>query len=76
MPANMRKIMGEVPRALEVIAHDDQDQVPMGRRKVGRSELQQRQQSYLSNLVDGSQPLDEQAAEVVRDYLDNFHARQ
>lgn len=48
----------------------------MGRRKVSRQELNQRQQSYLSNVVDGSQPLDEQAAEVVRDYLENFHAKQ
>lgn len=76
MPANMRKIMGEVPRPFEIQAHDDQDQIPMGRQKLPRSETTQRTQSYLNQVVSGQIPLDEQSAEVIREYLDAHHARQ
>lgn len=76
MSANMRKIMGEVPRALEVVSHDDQDQMPLGRKKVSRQETTRRQEQYLSGLTSGQIPLDDQAAEVVRQYLDAHHARQ
>lgn len=76
MPANMRKIMGEVPRGMEVIAHDDRDLAPLGRQKVGRQELMRRQQAMISGVVSGEAPLDEQAAEVIRQYLDGHHAKQ
>jgi hypothetical protein len=72
----MRKIMGEVPRGMEVIAHDDRDLAPLGRQKVSRTELNRRQQAYLGGVVSGDSPLDQQAAEVIRQYLDNHHARQ
>ena len=76
MPANMRKIMGEVPRALEVVAHDDRDRAPLGHQNVGRRERSRRQEAYISGVVSGASPLDGQAAEVIRDYLDDYHARQ
>ena len=76
MPANMRKIMGEVPRALEIVAHDDRDLSPLGTKKVSKQETQRRQQAMLSDVVSGQAPLDQQAAEVVREYLDGHHARQ
>jgi hypothetical protein len=65
-----------VPRALEVVAHDDQDQTPLGRKKVGKTESKSRQEQYLAGVVGGQIPLDEQASEVIRQYLDAHHARQ
>ena len=76
MPANMRKIMGEVPRALEVVAHDDRDQPPVGRKKVSPMTQRSRQEDYLAQVVDGQIPLDADSAEVVKQYLDAHHARQ
>lgn len=76
MSANMRKIMGEVPRALEVVSHDDKDQAPVGRKKLTRGQTSQRTEEYLAGVVNGTTPLDEQAAEVIRQYLDAHHAKQ
>jgi len=76
MSANMRKIMGEVPRALEVVAHDDQDLLPIGRKKVSRPEMSRRTEQYVAGVANGQIPLDEQSAEVIKQYLDAHHARQ
>ena len=72
----MRKIMSEVPRALEVVAHDDQDSQPLGRKKVSSNEENRRTEQYVAGVANGQIPLDEQAAEVIRQYLDAHHARQ
>ena len=72
----MRKIMSEVPRALEVVAHDDQDSQPLGRKRVPRTEASSRTERYVAGVANGQIPLDEQAAEVIRQYLDAHHARQ
>jgi hypothetical protein len=74
--ANLRKIMKETPRALEVVTHDDKDLVPMGRKKISRARSTQRQADYLNKVMRGDILLDEQAADVVRQYLDAHHARQ
>ena len=76
MPANMRKLMQEVPRPLEVIAHDDRDLLPIGRKKVSPSQQRTRMEAYLANVVSGDVPLDETSAQVIREYLDAHHARQ
>lgn len=76
MSANMRKIMGEVPRALEVVAHDDQDQMPIDRKKVSRPESNRRIEQYVAGVANGQIPLDDQSAEVIKQYLDAHHARQ
>lgn len=68
--------MSEVPRAMEVIAHDDRDLPPIGRKPVGRVERSRRQEALISGVVAGASPLDEQAAEVIRQYLDGYHAKQ
>lgn len=73
--ANLRHIMTEVPRALEVISHDDQNLAPIGRKKVSPARTRQRQGEFLSKLVSGDHVLDESAADVVRQYLDAHHAR-
>lgn len=76
MPANMRKLMGEVPRPMEIEAHDSQDQIPIGRKKIPRAQATDRTQQYLGQVASGAIPLDEQSAEVIRQYLDAHHARQ
>jgi len=74
--ANLRKIMTETPRALEIISHDDRDQVPIGRKKISRTKVHQNQAEYINKVLRGDVLLDDQAAGVVRDYLDAHHARQ
>ena len=76
MPANMRKLMGEVPRPLEIQAHDDKDLLPMGRQKVSPRIQQQRMEAYLAGVTSGDIPLDDKSAEVIKAYLDAHHARQ
>lgn len=76
MPANMRKIMGEVPRPLEIQAHDDKDLLPIGRKKVSRAETSRRTEQYLNAVASGQVPLDGNAAQVIKEYLDAHHARQ
>ena len=76
MSANMRKIMGEVPRPMEVVAHDDRDSLPLDRKKVSQTTQNQRTQQYLAGLADGTIPLDDDSAQVLKEYLDAHHARQ
>lgn len=73
--ANLRKIMSEVPRALEVVARDDKDLVPMGRKPLTPSKAFRKQGEFLARVVDGHRELDDNAADVVRSYLDAYHAR-
>jgi hypothetical protein len=68
--------MSEVPRALEVVAHDDKDLLPLGRKKIGPREAQDRQADYVRQVASGQLPLDQDAADVIREYLDAHHARQ
>jgi hypothetical protein len=68
--------MQEVPRPLEVIAHDDQDLLPIGRKKVSSKLSRARMEAYLANVVSGEVPLDDTSAEVIKEYLDAHHARQ
>jgi hypothetical protein len=59
-----------------VMAHDNDGSVPVGRKPVSRSESNRRTEQYLAQVVDGSIPLDQSSADVIRDYLDAHHARQ
>ena len=76
MPANMRKLMQEVPRGLEVVTHDDKGTLPVGRKKVSPRLQNQRMESFLAGVVNGDVPLDERSADVIKQYLDAHHARQ
>lgn len=73
--ANLRKIMGEVPRAMEVVSHDDKDQTPLGRKKISPAKAFQKQGEYLAGVIRGDVLLDDSAADVVRQYLEAHHAR-
>lgn len=75
MSVNMRKLMEGIPRPLEVAAHDDQGQIPIGRKRISPREQNRRMEMYLAGVVSGDIPLDDQSAEVIRDYLDAHHAR-
>ena len=68
--------MEEVPRALEIVAHDDHGQQPIGRTPVSKAETNRRTQDYMSQVVAGEIPLDQTSAEVIKSYLDKQHARQ
>jgi hypothetical protein len=68
--------MTEVPRGLEIVAHDDRDQPPLGRKWISPKKTNERQGHYLSQVVAGERPLDEHAADVVRAYLEAHHAKQ
>lgn len=73
--ANLRRLMTEVPRAFEVISHDDQNEVPLGRKKIGPARQREKRGGYISEILSGQKPLDDMGADVIRDYLDDFHAR-
>ena len=74
--ANLRKIMKETPRALEIEAHDNSHLPPMGRKWISPKRANLRQGAYLSKIVSGEVPLDDTSAEVIRHYLEAHHARQ
>lgn len=74
--ANLRQIMREVPRALEIVAHDDKDQSPIGRKRISPKRAFDRQGEYVSRILAGNVVLDDQAADVIRQYLGTHHARQ
>lgn len=73
--ANLRKIMSEMPRALEIVSHDDKDQTPIGRKKISPARAFKKQGEYLAKIVAGETELDDSAADVVRQYMEAFHAR-
>ena len=73
--ANLRKIMSEVPRAMEIVSHDDKDQTPIGRKKISPAKAFQRQGEYLAKVVAGDVLLDDSAADVIRQYMEAHHAR-
>jgi hypothetical protein len=68
--------MGEVPRPLEVVSHDDQGSVPVGRKKISAGEQRKRAEQLMAQVVAGEAPLDANSADVIREYLDAHHARQ
>lgn len=73
--ANLRKIMQEVPRPLEIIAHDDKHSLPIGRKSISRTKAMERQGDFLNQLAQGKVPLDDAAADTLRTYLDAHHQR-
>jgi len=73
--ANLRKLMQEVPRPLEIVAHDDKGSLPLGRKAISRAKAMERQGSFLNHLAQGKVPLDDAAADTLRAYLDAHHAR-
>jgi hypothetical protein len=68
--------MTEVPRGLEIVAHDDKGLPPLGRKWISPQRANERQGRHLSRIVAGEVPLDDSAAEVVRAYLEAHHAKQ
>ena len=73
--ANLRKLMQEVPRPLEIQAHDDKGSLPLGRKSISRAKATERQGSFLNRLAKGQVPLDGAAADTLRAYLDAHHQR-
>jgi len=72
---HLRKLMQEVPRPLEVIAHDNKGSLPIGRKPISKAKATTRQGSFLNQLAKGQVPLDDAAADTLRSYLDAYHQR-
>jgi len=67
--------MQEVPRPLEIQAHDDKGSLPLGRKSISRTKAMERQGAFLNSLAQGKVPLDGPAADTLRAYLDAHHQR-
>jgi hypothetical protein len=75
MPANMTRIMQEVPRALELSAKDYADEGPLGRKKLSRKQVAQRVEPIMGLIASGDIPLDEHSAKAIAAYVEEHHAR-
>lgn len=75
MAANLRKIMGEVPRPLEVAFRDAKDSLPVGRTRVSARDQAKRAEPLMAMIASGDVPLDEHSAQLVAAYLEQHHAR-
>lgn len=73
MPANMTKIMGEVPRALQLAAQDYASEGPIGRTRVPVAEQAKRLEPIMGMIAGGQIPLDEKSAQAVATYLEEHH---
>lgn len=77
MPANMRKLMGEVPRSLEIAARDAKDApAPIGRESLSRKEVARRVEPLLGMLAHGDIPLDPNLAKAFAAYVEETNARR
>jgi hypothetical protein len=73
MPANVKKLMSEVPRGLEIAArHPDP---PLHRQPTRRKEVAQRVEPLLGALANGEIPLDDHLARAFAAYVEEHHAR-
>lgn len=73
MPANLRKLMGESPRAFDVISKDAADDKPLNRKAVSKHEVARRLEPLMAMVASGEIPVDNQTAEAIKTYVE--HAR-
>lgn len=73
MPANFRKLMGEVPRSLEVQARDGKGEMPIGRTRVSDRELARRVEPMLALVASGDIPLDDNLSRAFAAYVESKH---
>ena len=76
MPGNLRKIMVEVPRPLEIYSKvPKEERVPLGHKEVSEPEQMRRLEPLMGLIARGDVPLDETAARAVAAYANGFHKR-
>jgi len=76
VPGNLRKIMGEVPRALVLMDKEPREEkLPLGTKLVSEPEQMRRLEPLMGLIARGDVPLDETAARAVAQYASGFHKR-
>lgn len=76
MPGNLRKIMDEVPRPLQLYAKVPKDErLPLGSKEVSEPEVMRRLEPLMGLIANGDVPLDDTAAKAVAQYANGFHKR-
>lgn len=75
MPANLQKIMSEVPRPLEIAAKDYAHEGRRDRKKLPKAEVARRLEPLIGLIASGEIPLDEHAAKAISTYIEEHHAR-
>lgn len=76
MPGNLRKLMDEVPRPLQIYSKvPKEEQHPIGTRPVTEPETMRRLEPLMGLIARGDVPLDDTAARAVAQYANGFHKR-
>ena len=76
MPANLRKLMGEVPRPMQIMAAEARDEpAPIGQTPISAGEQRARLEPLMGLIASGDLPLDETAARAIKTYIDQMDKR-
>ncbi|HEY1295464.1 MAG TPA: hypothetical protein VGJ60_20490 [Chloroflexota bacterium] len=76
MPGNMRKLMGEVPRAFVLLDKEPRaEKTPIGTQPISEPEQMRRLEPLMGLIARGDVPLDDTAARAVAAYANGFHKR-
>ena len=76
MPGNLRKLMGETPRPLELYDKvPKEERTPIGQQPISEREQMRRLEPLMGLIARGDIPLDDTAARAVAAYANGFHRR-
>lgn len=76
MPANLRKLMGETSRPMEIAAKESKEHPnPIGYQSIGPSEQRARLEPLMGLIARGDVPLDDTAAKAIKTYIDQMDKR-
>jgi len=76
MPGNLRALMNEVPRPLQIVARDSiKEQHPLNSKPISERETMARLEPLMGLIAAGHVPLDQHAARAVATYVNGFHKR-
>lgn len=73
MPANLTRIMGEVPRPLEIAERDYSREGPIDRRRLKPAEVARNIEPLIGRIASGDIPLDDHAAKAIALYVEEHH---
>jgi len=76
MPGNLRRLMDEVPRPLQIVAKDAaKEPGPLNTEPISERETMARPEPLMGLLAAGQVPLDDTSARAVAAYVNGFHKR-
>lgn len=76
MPANMRKLMREMPRPLQIAANEARDEpAPIGQQPISSREQRARLEPLMGLIAKGDIPLDDTTARAIQTYIDGMDQR-